>query len=152
MIEKQAKRNEEGGFTLIELLIVIIVLGILAAIVVFAIGSTRKDSVASSCRTNVKALELSAEAVNTKVGTYPTGTISGTNNVPAGAVIADSTNLLSGGTNGALLKTFPNSSDYALVYLGTAGTSYTVNVHRATSAGAATGASLGSGSTGCGAL
>src|SRR5260221_8052459 len=67
----QAKRNEEG-FTLIELLIVIIVLGILAAIVVFAVGSTRKDSVASSCKTNYKSLELSAEAANTKMGSFPT--------------------------------------------------------------------------------
>src|ERR1043165_9980164 len=64
MIQRlQAKRHEEG-FTLIELLIVIIVLGILAAIGVFAVGSTRKDSVASACKTNVKSLELSAEAVN----------------------------------------------------------------------------------------
>ena len=32
------KRAGEGGFTLIELLIVIVILGILAAIVVFAVG------------------------------------------------------------------------------------------------------------------
>src|ERR1041385_5168840 len=69
----QVKRNEKG-FPLIELLIVIIVLGILAAIVVFAVGTTRKDSVASSCKTNYKALELGAEAVNTTVGAYPFGT------------------------------------------------------------------------------
>ena len=48
MIERlQAKRNEEG-FTLIELLIVIIVLGILAAIVVFAVGSTKSDAAKST--------------------------------------------------------------------------------------------------------
>jgi prepilin-type N-terminal cleavage/methylation domain-containing protein len=71
MIQRlQQKRNEEG-FTLIELLIVIIVLGILAAIVVFAIGNTRKDSVASSCKTTWKSVELAAEAANTKSGAYP---------------------------------------------------------------------------------
>src|SRR3954452_15427034 len=73
MVEQlRKKRAEEGGFTLIELLIVIVILGILAAIVVFAVGNTRKDSVANSCKTDFKSLELSAEAVNTKSGSYPT--------------------------------------------------------------------------------
>ena len=152
MIQRlQAKRNEEG-FTIIELLIVIIVLGILAAIVVFAIGSTRKDSVASSCKTNVKAVELSAEAVNTHAGSYPAATISLVAGSPAGAVVADNTNLLAGGTNGAILKTFPKSTDYALVYVGTA-SSYNLNVYKADSTtGAATGASLGTSNAGCDAL
>lgn len=66
MIERlQAKRNEEG-FTLIELLIVIIVLGILAAIVVFAVAGTKKDAVASTCKTDQKSIELSAESVLAK--------------------------------------------------------------------------------------
>src|SRR5438045_4676843 len=98
MIQRlQAKRNEEG-FTLIELLIVIIVLGILAAIVVFAIGSTRKDSVASSCKTNYKAMELSAEAVNTKVGNY--GSVANPN-------AAD--DLLASAGHGGLLKSALNT-------------------------------------------
>ena len=39
---KQA-RETESGFTLIELLIVIVVLGILAGIVVFGVGTFRAD-------------------------------------------------------------------------------------------------------------
>ena len=105
MIQRLQQKRNEDGFTLIELLIVIIVLGILAAIVVFAIGSTRKDSVASSCKTNVKAVELSAEAVYTKTGVYPGGPINADN---AAAIVAPS--------NGALLKSFPTSSDYILQY------------------------------------
>ena len=35
--------RKQHGFTLVELLIVVIVLGLLAAIVVFAVGSTRAD-------------------------------------------------------------------------------------------------------------
>ena len=62
MLDKLRPRKDEG-FTLIELLIVIIVLGILAAIVVFAIGSTRKDSVASSCKTNYTAVERDATMI-----------------------------------------------------------------------------------------
>jgi len=125
MIQRlQEKRNEEG-FTLIELLIVIIVLGILAAIVVFAVGSTRKDSVASTCKTNFKSVELSAEAVNVSTGNYPTGTVAAgaTYNITAGFPTANP--LVSGAvtpSNGALLKAFPTSSDYALQYVGTAGT------------------------------
>ena len=63
----------DDGFTLIELLIVIIVLGILAAIVVFAVGNTRKDAVAASCATDLKSIHLSAEAMNTHGGLYPVG-------------------------------------------------------------------------------
>jgi general secretion pathway protein G len=106
MIERlQAKRNE-GGFTLIELLIVIIVLGILAAIVVFAVSSTKHDSVAASCKTDVKSIELSAEGVNTHTGSYPAGPINSQN---------DSA-LLSSGTNGALLKSWPSTSNYVMQY------------------------------------
>ena len=131
MIQRlQAKRNEEG-FTLIELLIVIIVLGILAAIVVFAVGSTRKDAVASACKTAVKSVELSAEAVNTKQGAYP--------------ATANAGDLLQSAGKGGLLKTFPKSTDYALVYTSTASTSYSVAVNKADSNGAPDGAALAGG-------
>ena len=70
MIQRlQAKRNSEKGFTLIELLIVIIVLGILAAIVVFAVSGTKKDATEATCKTDAKSIELSAESVLAKVGT-----------------------------------------------------------------------------------
>ena len=113
MIQRlQAKRNEEG-FTLIELLIVIIVLGILAAIVVFAIGSTRKDSVTSACKTDFKAMELSAEASNTNKGVYP----------------ATDAGLLQSGGVGGLLKQLPSSTDYTLTYASASPfSSYTITV------------------------
>src|SRR5258708_6623479 len=99
MIQRlQEKRNEEG-FTLIELLIVIIVLGILAAIVVFAVGSTRKDSVASSCKTNYKSVELSAEAINTKMGAYPGSGAAGTGPINQTFPAAANNPLLSGAIN-----------------------------------------------------
>ena|SRR5581483_3910872 len=104
----QAKRNEEG-FTLIELLIVIIVLGILAAIVVFAVGSTRSDAVSASCKTAVKSVELSAEAQNTKVGSYP-----------AKANSSNSTSTILS-ANGGLLKSWPSDSDYVIQWNPTHG-------------------------------
>jgi general secretion pathway protein G len=39
----------DDGFTLIELLIVVIILGILAGIVVLAVGHTRQDAARSAC-------------------------------------------------------------------------------------------------------
>ena len=103
MTNLRAKRGEQG-FTLIELLIVIIILGILAAIVVFAIGTTRDDAVHSACKTDFKSIELSAEAVNTKEGKYPAaaGTNGGDNLVAPAP--------------GALLKAYPESDDYSIVY------------------------------------
>jgi prepilin-type N-terminal cleavage/methylation domain-containing protein len=136
MIERlQAKRTEEGGFTLIELLIVIIVLGILAAIVVFAIGNTREDAVESSCRTAYKAVELSAEAVNTKTSDYPVGAINAADMVtddaavPATLGVQNALREADALDNGALLKDWPVSSDFSFSYLGAAdGESYTLSV------------------------
>src|SRR5205807_465109 len=73
MLERIRKAQDDEGFTLIELLIVVIILGILAAIVVFAVGSTRKDSTQAACQTDVKSIVLAEEAYNTKNGAY-TGT------------------------------------------------------------------------------
>jgi general secretion pathway protein G len=113
MLDRLRKSSDEDGFTLIELLIVIVILGILAAIVVFAIGGTRKDSVASSCKTNFKSVELSAEAVYTKGGKYGPE-----------ADLIDS-------TKGGLLKVYPVSDDYKLVYAVTgSGTGYTLTVQK----------------------
>ena len=72
-MQERIRKAKDDGFTLIELLIVIIILGILAAIVVFAIGSTRKDSTQATCRTDVSSIVLAEEAWNTKKGSY-TGT------------------------------------------------------------------------------
>src|SRR5947208_13766764 len=58
---REARKNE-SGFTLIELLIVIIVLGVLAAIVLFATGTFNSDSVAASCKTAGKNVDTAEKA------------------------------------------------------------------------------------------
>ena len=61
-------RNDESGFTLIELLIVIVVLGILAGVVVFGVGTFREDSVVAACKANLKSVSVASDAFIAKTG------------------------------------------------------------------------------------
>ena len=67
---REARRSEDG-FTLIELLIVIVVLGILAGIVVFGVGTFRDDAEAAACDADAKTVSVAAEAANAQTGSYP---------------------------------------------------------------------------------
>jgi general secretion pathway protein G len=73
MMEKMRNRTarSEAGFTLIELLIVIVILGILAGIVVFAVGNSKSDATDAACKANKKTVSTAAEAYKAKNGTYP---------------------------------------------------------------------------------
>lgn len=62
----------ESGFTLIELLIVIVVLGILAAIVVFSLTGVSGQSKAAACTSDGKTVEIAADAYQAYSGSYPT--------------------------------------------------------------------------------
>ena len=64
-------RQDDEGFTLIELLIVIVVLGILAGIVVFGVGTFRTDSQTAACKADVKTVGVAADAYDAKTGAYP---------------------------------------------------------------------------------
>jgi len=72
-LQERRERGDEGGFTLIELLIVIVILGILAAIVVFAVQNLTSSSVQSACRADFKTVQTAAEAYKAQMGAYPTG-------------------------------------------------------------------------------
>jgi general secretion pathway protein G len=61
----------ESGFTLIELLIVIVVLGILAAVVIFALSGVTQSSAQSACNADAKSVEVAVEAYNNQKGTWP---------------------------------------------------------------------------------
>ena len=67
-------RMTQKGFTLIELLIVIVILGVLSGIVVFAVGGITDRGEASACKAEVKTIAVAEEAhyAKTVPGTYAT--------------------------------------------------------------------------------
>jgi prepilin-type N-terminal cleavage/methylation domain-containing protein len=80
-IEVQAEKKDQG-FTLVELLIVIVILGILATVTVFAVRGITDQGKTSACEADQKTLETAAEtyfaqyggtAIPITGGTLPTG-------------------------------------------------------------------------------
>ncbi len=72
-------KKQDEGFTLIELLIVIVILGILAAVVVFAVGGITEDAEENACMAEKRAVETAIEAFRADRGNYPTDIASLTN-------------------------------------------------------------------------
>jgi prepilin-type N-terminal cleavage/methylation domain-containing protein len=64
--DAQARRKGEevveSGFTLIELLVVIVVLGILAATVVFALSGVTGQSAVAACNSDAKTIDVAVQA------------------------------------------------------------------------------------------
>ena len=61
--------EKDQGFTLVELLIVIVILGILATIVVFAVRGITDQGQQSSCKATGKTYEVAIEAYYAQYGT-----------------------------------------------------------------------------------
>jgi prepilin-type N-terminal cleavage/methylation domain-containing protein len=97
--------ESEGGFTLIELLIVIVVMGILAAVVIFALGSVSGKSAKSACVTDAKTVETAAVAFQ---ATNP------------GAKVTQANLMSSSFNDGPFLKTWPTNPAHYYIGLGTA--------------------------------
>ena len=66
----RAAMRDESGFTLIELLITVVILGVLAGVVVFAVGAFNSDGVQAACKSDIKNVEVAAEAYKAKTGNY----------------------------------------------------------------------------------
>jgi prepilin-type N-terminal cleavage/methylation domain-containing protein len=71
-IEIESKQDK--GFTLVELLIVIVILGILATVTVFAVTGITTRGQDSACKADVKTLQVAEEAYNANNGFYGTET------------------------------------------------------------------------------
>jgi len=65
MARKAAGEMDETGFTLIELLIVIVVLGILAGVVIFALGGVTGQSAIAACKSDGATISTALAAFNT---------------------------------------------------------------------------------------
>lgn len=62
MLNERMKARGQGGFTLIELLIVIAILGILAGVVVFAVGGVNDTAQDKACEIEGKSIETAIQA------------------------------------------------------------------------------------------
>jgi general secretion pathway protein G len=105
MARKAAGEMDESGFTLIELLIVIVVLGILAGVVIFALGGVTTQSAVAACKSDGATVSTALAAFNTD------------NPGKSATVIeADLWNTTTEGTDGIVggpfLQSWPTSSHY----------------------------------------
>ena len=64
--------KQDKGFTLVELLIVIVILGILATVTVFAVTGITNKGKTSACQADVKTIQTAKEAYSANTGNYTT--------------------------------------------------------------------------------
>jgi len=81
-LKNRRRAAGEGGFTLIELLVVIVILGILAGVVVFAVSGIDDKGEEAACQTDTRTLRTALEANYAQNGTYG-ATLGDWNGTPA---------------------------------------------------------------------
>ena len=99
----------DEGFTLIELLIVVVILGVLSGVVVFAVGAFNNDGVLAACKADKKSVEVAAEV------SYAKSTAATPVHAPTILALV----------NAGYLKEEPNSPKYTINYAVTAATATT---------------------------
>lgn len=114
LARKKRTRSNQSGFSLIELLIVIVVLGILAATVVFAISGVNADSARAACNSDAKTVEQAVVAFRDNPGNsvsvdqYPALGTSGQTELTAPA---------SSNFGGPYLRSWPNNPNHYTITL-----------------------------------
>ncbi len=113
---RRAIEGSDSGFTLIELLIVIVVLGILAAIVVFSLGTITGKSAVAACQADAQQLNTGLAAYYAANQAYPDMTTPSTTSTTANNGAGFKTDYPVG-LAPTFLQTLPdNTSHYSFTY------------------------------------
>ncbi len=133
-------KNKESGFTIVELLIVIVIIGILAALVIVAYNGIQTRARAAQYQTDAQVIVKKMEAYYSNVGYYPvtstttTGTAGGTavaalmnatttkeSNLPASATVYAVNAANTAPTYANAVAATPINDGYYVAYCATGG-------------------------------